>query len=679
MNTGSSLCAGKIRCCSVRYTGRRFGSAPLRSQRAERWPLTFTATAKGVSYELVDPSRFGVEHAAGNPPPLSFGLQRTLYEPVVLHPLRDTRSGVYNYDSALEVIPGEFLQHCRSPQKRPLFVTPHKDESLWRVARGLNKKYVSSTSSMTAVLSHLHYLVSNFRQLNVENSSISKNFPQKHCQFTRGAQFPASIILRRKKQGVVSIDSDKSLDREMILSVLGHSLEEFLTERPPRDTQQQPAEHYHYSQLDDFIIRSQLDAYDPQLPGSGIFDLKTRAAVSIRHDLPYVERNNNFTGYEMDSVYGEFESLEREFFEVIRSTLLKYSLQARMGCMDGIFLAYHNIKKMFGFQYLPLDEIDYIIHSTYDRSFARSLETRDAIFRQIYGQGEFIARHQRNSRQIASTLADAEFKISVQLLRQLLGNIENKLSQKSGDWRLAKVLVKTEKKKIPVSRGKSIEVPVLNVLAYPLPDDYEDTPLVPIAKTDTLEDLEQKLDDIVLSNKRLLQDKADRNEVIGFQLEVAHLQRHHRDSVAIPAYLSGKNSPLDRKQKGYVFNQLKKNYYPEGAHRDTPNFYHELDVGEWVTRGTLTPIRDKKLIVSLCQEYLNVKIDALKFQSIVRDEAEEDNSSITNRITDLLNGKFKRANEEVEGGPSQFQLLLRALSLRGELRSKRRTSMKESL
>jgi hypothetical protein len=29
-------------------------------------------------------------------------------------------------------------------------------------------------------------------------------------------------------------------------------------------------------------MRSQLDAYDPRLPGTGMFDLKTRAAVSIR-------------------------------------------------------------------------------------------------------------------------------------------------------------------------------------------------------------------------------------------------------------------------------------------------------------------------------------------------------------------------------------------------------------
>jgi hypothetical protein len=36
----------------------------------------------------------------------------------------------------------------------------------------------------------------------------------------------------------------------------------------------------------DFVMRSQLDARDPRLPGSGVFDIKTRATIAIRKD-PY--------------------------------------------------------------------------------------------------------------------------------------------------------------------------------------------------------------------------------------------------------------------------------------------------------------------------------------------------------------------------------------------------------
>jgi hypothetical protein len=38
-------------------------------------------------------------------------------------------------------------------------------------------------------------------------------------------------------------------------------------------------------QSDRFVMRSQLDAVDKRLPGTGVFDLKTRAVASIRNDI----------------------------------------------------------------------------------------------------------------------------------------------------------------------------------------------------------------------------------------------------------------------------------------------------------------------------------------------------------------------------------------------------------
>ena len=34
-----------------------------------------------------------------------------------------------------------------------------------------------------------------------------------------------------------------------------------------------------------FVMRSQLDCVDSRLPGTGVFDIKTRAALPIRLDL----------------------------------------------------------------------------------------------------------------------------------------------------------------------------------------------------------------------------------------------------------------------------------------------------------------------------------------------------------------------------------------------------------
>ena len=36
-------------------------------------------------------------------------------------------------------------------------------------------------------------------------------------------------------------------------------------------------------------MRSQLDCHDPRLPGTGIFDIKTRAALPIRLDMMNLE------------------------------------------------------------------------------------------------------------------------------------------------------------------------------------------------------------------------------------------------------------------------------------------------------------------------------------------------------------------------------------------------------
>ena len=35
-----------------------------------------------------------------------------------------------------------------------------------------------------------------------------------------------------------------------------------------------------------------------------------------------------------------------------------HSFQARIGNMDGVFVTYHNTKRVFGFQYIPLSEMD---------------------------------------------------------------------------------------------------------------------------------------------------------------------------------------------------------------------------------------------------------------------------------------------------------------------------------
>ncbi|KAF2028374.1 Pet127-domain-containing protein, partial [Setomelanomma holmii] len=303
-------------------------------------------------------------------PMLSYGLDRVLFNPGVYR-LQDPRSRIYNFDPYLEkIMPvSEFDFEALSEYK-----TSSKDQDLLDLTKRLGTKFTGSTSSMSSVLQHFHFLLSNFRELN--HRMLSRGFPEPSKRFSKITVGPDAVFLRYK-DGIYAIDADKSYDSPNIMSWLGHSLEKLLTtdrrefEQYRRSNPEKaPAEDnssrcYHYSKQGNVLMRSQLDAQDPRLPGTGVFDLKTRAVVSIRMNHKEYEAGS---GYQLRFAHGEWESFEREFYDMTRATMLKYSLQVRMGRMDGIFIAYHNIERIFGFQYLSLPDMDRVLHGQEDTS-----------------------------------------------------------------------------------------------------------------------------------------------------------------------------------------------------------------------------------------------------------------------------------------------------------------------
>ncbi|KAK3308905.1 mitochondrial protein Pet127-domain-containing protein [Chaetomium strumarium] len=332
-------------------------------------------------------------------PRLAYGLDRVLFNPGVYH-LQDPRSRVFNFDPYLaRIMPIEQFDY--NALKR--YITSSKDNTLIGTAAGHGKKYTGSTSSMTSTLSHFHYLLSAWRPINP--AMMSRSFEVDSHSFTRIMRAPAATFLHWK-DGTYAIDADKEFDTANVLSMLGKSMEKFFTlpkeefEKYRRSNSDQLTEEerngpesYHYTTLGDFMMRSQLDAYDPRLPGTGMFDLKTRAVISIRMDARDVMKG---VGYEIRDRFGQWESYEREYYDMIRSAFLKYSLQVRMGRMDGIFVAYHNTRRVFGFQYIPLQEMDLSIH----------------------GQAD-------------TTLGDREFKLSVYLLNKVLDKVTAKYPGRS--------------------------------------------------------------------------------------------------------------------------------------------------------------------------------------------------------------------------------------------------------
>lgn len=70
----------------------------------------------------------------------------------------------------------------------------------------------------------------------------------------------------------------------------------------------------------------------------------------------------------------------------LSTTILHFftSFQARIGNMDGVFVAYHNTARMFGFQYVPLEEMDERLFGAKDRGWR--------VFEKCVGMLELIAQ-----------------------------------------------------------------------------------------------------------------------------------------------------------------------------------------------------------------------------------------------------------------------------------------------
>lgn len=361
-----------------------------------------------------------------NPVPLiQYGLDRVLFKDGV-YPLQDPRTRVWNFDPYLSTIMPvtDFDFEALAD-----YITSSKDKKLIGITKDRKKKYTGSTSSMTSTLAHFHFLLSKWRPINC--ARLSQQFDLDLEGFSAVTKSPAATILNYK-DGVYAIDADKEWDEQTVLSMLGKSMEKLLT--VPKDefvkyhrskshelTEEEKSqeEAYHYTTYGDFMMRSQLDAYDPRLPGTGVYDLKTRAVVSIRMDAQNVEKG---VGYEIRQRDGNWESFEREYFDMIRSAFLKYSLQVRMGRMDGIFVAFHNTKRIFGFQYIPLEEMDLSLHGTTNK-----------------------------------TLGDKEFTASLKLFNELLDQATTKFPKRS-----LRVFVETR---------PSDTVPFLYFFAEPVTDE----------------------------------------------------------------------------------------------------------------------------------------------------------------------------------------------------------------
>ncbi|CBQ71004.1 related to PET127-component of mitochondrial translation system [Sporisorium reilianum SRZ2] len=335
-------------------------SGPFADEQ-KKWTESITGcvTAQGVPIDKVAPLR-EMEVAK-----LAHGLDRVLFNPGIYW-LRDPRSGIYNFDPRIkDILDVDLFDYAALPP----YVTSSKDPELATLTQKHQKKYCGSTSSMTSLLSQCYFLISGWR--NPDITGFSAPFAGLPSGFSVGAKLPASILLHYK-DGYYAIDADKSAAGEAensnyVLTSLGKSMEKMLTATPDEyakymrinswkltEEEKTKPEAYHYACTDKMMMRSQLDCHDDRLPRK-TFDLKTRASIGIRNDRAnYVEGS----GYQIRRATGVLESFEREYFDMIRAAFLKYNFQARIGHMDGIFVAYHTTSTIFGFQYIPVEQMN---------------------------------------------------------------------------------------------------------------------------------------------------------------------------------------------------------------------------------------------------------------------------------------------------------------------------------
>ncbi|KIK69607.1 hypothetical protein GYMLUDRAFT_33983 [Collybiopsis luxurians FD-317 M1] len=360
-----------------------------------RFPVDYSRRLEGLLEDipktvLQDLSPPTKQHPIVN---LHHGLDRVLFNPGV-HWLRDPRSRVYNFPPALGIIPKVF---DFAFERLTGFIRSSRDQDLWALAKQEGRKFGGSTSSLSGMLCHIYFLLSGNKT--VDTSALGLEFRREAPTFTPGQRMPASVIFNYH-DGVYSIDSSsKSSDADKnILVWMGMVLEKYLTvpseeflsyirsHRTPSEklTEEPMREAYRYSKSDKFVMRSQLDCHDSRLPGTGVFDIKTRACLPIRMDILNFEENS---GYVIRRNSGFVESFEREYYDLIRSAFLKYQFQARIGNMDGVFVAYHNTARLFGFQYVSLEEMDQRLFGAApgagDRVFQKSIELLELVSEEI--------------------------------------------------------------------------------------------------------------------------------------------------------------------------------------------------------------------------------------------------------------------------------------------------------
>lgn len=289
--------------------------------------------------------------------------------------------GIYSIEEISKLQPdgGTFLRKIPNVEdvsfdEIPPYIPPSQDKLLLKFAQESKIKYVMSTSTISSVLSQIYFLFSSFKNPLFDN--VFEEYENEPRKYMISQRKPITNFLRKldEKSGIYALDGDPGLFyyRNALLMDLGKVLERFLTlppevfndvllsknkEKAKEHKNAIPDDHHRFMKLNnDICLRSQIDCFskDKNTNKPFVYEIKTRTCCPMRYDF---ENYTDFFDYRINEVKGLHSSFEREYYDLIRGAFLKYSFQLKIGRMDGAFIAYHNTKELFGFEYVKSSEI----------------------------------------------------------------------------------------------------------------------------------------------------------------------------------------------------------------------------------------------------------------------------------------------------------------------------------
>ena len=253
------------------------------------------------------------------------------------------------------------------------YVRPSKDQVLLEKAKESNVNYFSGSSSLTESFQQIYYAITNYKSPDM--TGLAEDFDQGKANYMSAYRKPCMVILKKQGDNLYSIESDKGpiqkknmevlLKGGIIIEGLFTLEEEFFNKvcdlNTPLSEEDKKliftgSKSFRYRKIGKLLIRSQIDCQElDELGNPFVYEIKTRACSPIRYDLENYEK---YLDYKIVTRNGNTGSYELEYFDLIRSILLKYFFQIKIGRMDGAFIAYHNTQRFFGYEYLSLAEIE---------------------------------------------------------------------------------------------------------------------------------------------------------------------------------------------------------------------------------------------------------------------------------------------------------------------------------